>query len=277
LRALFNIGALGFCYKHIKSWLPRNVKYPFWYIFKAPQRSFHPHSLLNDLKGIFIFLGYPFFKKPVKKLQPISICTGLYNRSDMYINVFLDSLNNCKHQDLIELSVVDCHSTDMVDLEKKIKEKWGGKFVFTTQQSPFTRAMSFNTAVNQSRSDLLFICDADMSIPKNIVSLCNYYVAPKRVWYPIYFFLYPTKYAKLYGKTGEWEQYGSKGMLGVYKKDWKHIGGLNESYTNWGEEDTELWKRFHQAGYIVIRNRQQQFLHHWHPSFNSKYKHLNEF
>jgi glycosyltransferase involved in cell wall biosynthesis len=263
-------------YKHIKSLVPNNWKYPLWYIFKSPQRKINPLSLLNDTYGIAIYLWYKAVHIQQQNLQPITICTGIYNRSEFYVNNLIASLNKAKYHHLIELSVFDCGSTDIPNLEQHIRMHWKGKLTYHSTHIPFSRAVSFNKAVQQASTELLFICDADMSVPENIVQLCNAYTAPKRIWYPIYFFVYKHKPAIVAPQNGEWELYGSKGMLALRKHDWNTIGGLNEKYTSWGDEDTELWTRFHLQNFTIIRNKQEGFLHHWHDSFNPKYSHMNE-
>jgi glycosyltransferase involved in cell wall biosynthesis len=260
-------------YNQIKSVLPAGSKYPFWYIFKAPQRRLHRLSLLNDLSGITLYLFYRVF--PKKRLKPISICTGLLNRSDNYLQQLLPAINKAGNQDLIELSVFDCNSTDIPALEQEIRKQWKGKLVFRSEPVAFSRSYTFNRAVEQATSPVVFICDADMSVPENIVRLCNQYTGHKRVWYPIVYFLFRDKPAVIAPGNGVWEQYSGKGMVACLKEDFTAIGKLNERFTSWGAEDNELWERFYKAGYTVITNRQPGMLHHWHTTHNKKYAHMN--
>jgi predicted glycosyltransferase involved in capsule biosynthesis len=260
-------------WQKIKNILPIKLKFPFWFVFKAPQRAQGWHTFPNDLKGILVFIFRNIL--PKRTLQPISICTGMYNRSDNYISQLIASLNQSNHKELITLSVVDCFSNDIPYLEESIRKQWSGKLIFSQDNGAFARSRTFNKAVNQAPSSLVFICDADLSLPPNIVELCNNYVGAKLVWYPIYFFLFNKKPTKVHKDNGIWEQYGSKGMFACMKADYQKIGGLDEAYTAWGHEDTELWERFHQQGYVIIRNQQPNFLHHWHNTFNPKYKHMN--
>jgi glycosyltransferase involved in cell wall biosynthesis len=257
----------------IKHIIPKTVKFPFWFVFKAPQRELGLHTLASDLKGVALFIFRSLV--PNKQLQPITICTGIYNRSDNYIHRLLESINQAEHPELIELSIVDCHSNDIDNLKEAIQQKWKGKLHFNFDNGTFARSRTFNKAVAQATTNIVFICDADLSLPPNIVQLCNNYVAPKQLWYPIYFFVYNKRPAIANRHNGIWEQYGSKGMFACLKTDYENIGGLNESYTTWGHEDTELWERFHQARYVIIRNQQPNFMHHWHNTFNPKYKHMN--
>lgn len=260
-------------YKHIKTLIPNRWKYPLWYLFKAPQRRFGPKTIINDLRGVaYYFLHFLFPPKPLKK---ISICTGLYNRSDNYLNHFLPSVLNASHRELIELSVFDCNSDDIPDLLIAIRKTWNGELVFDQAKIPFSRSATFNRAVLQASHPVIFICDADMSVPENIVELCNGYTGKKRVWYPIVYFLFKDKPAKIGPGNGVWEEYSAKGMLACLKEDFKAVGGLNEQYTTWGAEDNELWERFYQNGFVVISNKQKGLLHHWHTTLNKKYAHLN--
>ncbi|MFI5222257.1 MAG: galactosyltransferase-related protein [Bacteroidia bacterium] len=251
--------------KQIKSLIPKSWKFPLWWIFKSPQREFGWFTLTNDLIALFTFCFYAIFR--IKKLQPVSICTGIYNRSDMYLNHFLESLQHVKYPELIELSAFDCGSDDVMNLENEIRKKWKGKLKFTSEKIKFARAYSFNKAADQSSAEIIFICDADMDIPENIVSLCNHFTSGKLVWYPIMFYLRDkTK------KNGHWMQHEGKGMLACRKNEFNKVGKLNEKFTEWGREDDELWERFMKAGYRIIRNRQSGLIHNWHESFNPKYK-----
>lgn len=259
-------------FKFIKKTIPNNLKYPLYFVFKAPQRSFATKSIYYDFKGICIYIWYKLF--PFKMLKPITICTGIYNRSDNYLFHLLSSINLAKHQHLITLSVFDCNSTDVKNLKSEIEKKWKGKLIFNIENRDFSRSYAFNQAVEYAETNIVFICDADLSLPKNIVNYCNYFTANKRVWYPIFFFLYKNKPAVITKQNGEWEQYGSKGMVGCLKHDWQAIGGLNEIYTEWGNEDTELWERFHKKGFTIVRNR-TNIIHHWHHTYNPKYERMN--
>lgn len=258
----------------VKAIIPSKYKFPLWFLLKSPQRKLGYQTLWQDMKGIALFCVMRFW--PWMPMQPISICVGLKNRSPLFLDKFVDSLAKCKNQKLIELSVFDCGSDDIEDLEAKIRERFSGKLVFRQEEMPFSRAASFNKAVIQSHNELIFICDADFSIPKQIVSMVNRYTLFHAVWFPIVFYLFKNK-PEVFGKeNGEWMQWGGKGILACQKSDFLKVGMLDERFVEWGGEDEELWLRFYRNGYAIIRNREKQLLHHWHPSHNPKYKKLAE-
>ena len=257
-------------YKKTKSLIPKMWKYPLWWIFKSPQREFGWSTLIQDFSAIAAFCFYSLFK--FKKLKQISICVGIYNRSEIFVYGFLNSLQNVKNKNLIELSVFDCGSNDVENLELEIRKKWNGNLVFNQERIKFTRAKSFNKAVEQSSSEIIFVCDADMNIPEDIVSICNHYTSKKLVWYPIVFYVMKDMPPIISNSYGHWMQFGGKGMFASHKSEFLKVGKLNESFTEWGREDDDLWERFMKNGYKIIRNRQAGLIHNWHESFNPKYQ-----
>jgi glycosyltransferase involved in cell wall biosynthesis len=246
------------------------IKFAFWFVFKSPQRKFGYLSVWQDIVGIFAYLCLKDFS--LFKLKPISICVGIHNRSDLFLNHFLPSLLSTQHLDSIELSVFDCQSDDIIDLEIEVRKIWKGKLVFKSENIPFSRSAAFNKAVKQSQNKILFICDADFSLPSDLVIKCNKFTLGKLVWFPIVFYLYKNKPNVFDEKHGEWMQWGGKGILACKRKYFDNIGGLDESFKTWGKEDDDLWMKFYKARNYVIRSREKGLLHHWHPSLNPKYQ-----
>lgn len=256
----------------MKSRLPNSIKFPLWWIFKSPQRSFGWLTLWQDLAGLFrVFYRKNFVSA---SLKPISICVGIYNRSDLFLAHFVPSLSQCAHQNLIELSVFDCGSTDMPNLKARIQEIYKGPLIFRSEPTNFTRSSSFNNAVKQANNELLFICDADFSLPKNLVQLIANYTSAHTFWFPIVFYLYKNKPAAFHPNNGEWMLYGGKGILACYKNDYEKAGCLDEQFTSWGGEDEAFYLSCYAAKMKIIRTREKHLLHHWHPSFNPKFKKL---
>jgi hypothetical protein len=259
----------------MKNWVPQFIKFPLWWIFKSPQRSVGWFSLKNDLLGLGIYLKNSAF--PPRNLGSLSICVGLFNRSEQFLSHFIPSLVLCEHQELIELSVFDCGSNDIPDLERRIKAVFTGKLVFkSSSEKPFSRAYAFNQSVQQATEPIVFLCDADFSLPKDLVQKCNSFTPNNTFWFPIVFYLYKNKPNKYSRKNGEWMIWGGKGLLASSRFLYLKLGGLDESFTEWGGEDEAFWLKCHAANCLIIRSREKGLLHHWHPSLNPKYKKLEE-
>jgi glycosyltransferase involved in cell wall biosynthesis len=257
----------------MKNYIPAWVKYILWFVFKAPQRKYHSLSLMLDIKG---WAWYYYRKRvPVKQLEKISICTGLHNRTNQYLQHVLASIRKADNKQLIELCIFDCGTPDIDELKKEL-DAIGISYQLRSQTLTFTRASTFNKAVELASSNIVFLCDADISLPHNIVHLCNQFTGKKRAWFPVVFFLFEQKPAIANNDNGTWEFYSGHGMVACLKSDFEQIGKLNEAYTTWGGEDNDLWKRMYEHQFTIIRNKQPNLFHHWHASLNPKYTHLNK-
>jgi glycosyltransferase involved in cell wall biosynthesis len=253
-------------YLQIKSLIPVSLKIIPSYIFKSPQRVAGYRTIWIEIRGIIGLLFHPLYSILFKpKLKPISICTGLKNRSSNYLNIFLESILKLDHPELIELSVFDCGSDDVAELESEIRKKWKGKLVFSKQKIEFSRSFAFNRAVEQSSNPIIFVSDADMSLPKDLVKRCNQFVFSKNVWFPVCFHLNPNAIEGYAKENGQWYPVG-KGMFASEKTDFVKIGMFDESFKQWGGEDWELWLRFYKHGFFPYRNRLKGLFHHYHVS-----------
>ena len=256
-------------YLQIKSLIPVSLKKIPWYIFKSPQREVGFGTLWIELRGILFYLFHSLYFLLFKpKLKPISICTGLKNRSSNYLNIFLESVLKFDHSELIELSIFDCGSDDIAELEVDIRKKWKGKLVFSQQKIEFSRSFAFNRAVEQSTHPIIFICDADMTMPVDLVKRCNRFVFAKNVWFPVCFHLNPDMNEGYTKENGQWHPVG-KGMFAAKKKYFVRIGMYDESFKQWGGEDCDLWLRFYKHGFFPYRNRQKGLFHHFHESLKT--------
>jgi glycosyltransferase involved in cell wall biosynthesis len=253
-------------YPALKKKIPLAFKRIPWLLFKSPQRETGFITIWIDFTGLVSLVirsCYFILFKP--ELKSVSICTGLKNRSSNYIDIFLESLLKLDHPEHIELSVFDCGSDDIEDLKASIMKKWKGKLVFSAMNIEFSRSFAFNRAVEQSNGPLIFICDADISLPEKLVERCNRYVFAKNVWFPVCFYLHPGKNNSYNTEAGKWNP-GGKGMFASKKSDFLKLGMFDESIKKWGGEDWDLWFRFYENGFFPYRNRQKWLFHHYHKS-----------
>lgn len=254
--------------------IPNIISFAYWFVFKSPQRAWGIRSLWQDFMGLCIF-GLARFN-PMIGPKPVSICIGIKNRSSLLVKHLIGSLNQSPYKKWIELSILDCGSDDVENLEHLIRTHWNGDLVFRQEKRDFARAYAFNRAVEQCHHEIIFLCDADFSVPWHLPVLTHRMTLGKAIWFPIVFYLYKHCPDFYHPNHGEWMQWGGKGLVACKKSDFKQIGGLNESFVTWGQEDDEFWERCYKNGNWIVRNRERGLLHHWHPSFNPKYQELEK-
>ena len=252
--------------RQLKSLIPVKIKYIPWYIFKSPQRKDgFTKSILLEITGGLFYIFHIIFSNYRNNLKPVSICTGIKNRTFNYLEYVLGSVMKMDHQELIELSINDCGSDDFEILKSHLEQNWKGKLILRSEKHDFTRSYAFNNAIDQATNELIFAADADMSLPANFVELCNKYVTDRTTWFPICYSLFENKPALIQKGNGRWLRSG-KGNFAATKIQFESAGKYNNYHKSWGLEDTELWLNYFKTGQIPIRNKCKGLFHHWHPS-----------
>jgi len=232
-----------------------------WFIFKSPQRTQIGFStLFTDLRGLLFQL--PRIMGLGVCRGKIAVCIGIYNRSEMLLGVLLPSLLKADRDGhKFTLSVADCGSTDMAELEAEIRKLWKGQLVFSNVPEKFTRSRCFNRAVRQSDEERILICDADMELPQNLFDSVGRYTGTYSVWFPVCRFMLGPKPET----TWKWMSAGT-GICAMYRRQFVRMGGLNEAITDWGGEDWDLFFRCYRYGIMPLRTREKSLVHHYHPS-----------
>jgi glycosyltransferase involved in cell wall biosynthesis len=237
----------------LKRLLPKSFIQFLWFVFKSPQRKWIGFlSVISDLKAWFST------RKRPNNLQAISVCVGIKNRSHNLLNYVIPSLNLCHGLEMIELSVFDCGSDDMHDLESEIRKLWKGKLVYKQAPQKFARSISFNAAVKQSTNNLILICDADMSLPQDVLEKVNRYIGKYSAWFPQIWFCHEDG-------TGHFMSEGT-GIMASQRQQFLDLGGYDESITEWGKEDWLLFFEFYKKGIGCMRSNEPNFIHHYHES-----------
>jgi glycosyltransferase involved in cell wall biosynthesis len=249
----------------LKKFIPTVLKKPFWWLFKAPQHKVGGFVYATEIRGylvLFLHRILPF----KKKLQPVTLCVSNKNRSQALLQFLAASLQKANHKDLIYLSVFDCGSEDRIYLEQELNRLFGEKLIFKTEAIPFARSYAINQAVSRASTDLVFITDADISVPVDIVEKINFYARRNRVWFPI-----TSAFINKEETITEWYTEG-KGLTACNKKQFQSMGGYDESITNWGGEDNDFWIRCWENKLFPVRSKEKDLIHHWHPSVEGALK-----
>jgi glycosyltransferase involved in cell wall biosynthesis len=237
----------------IKKYLPEKFKKFLWFVFKSPQRKWIGFgSLWTDMMG---YLAVVFKRRIYTR---VSVCIGVKNRSYNLVEHVVRSLNRCEFSHMVELSVYDCGSDDLPDLRGVLSRAWKGRLVYQRVEQEFARSVAFNAAVEQAGSEYILVCDADMSLPVDVISKVIKYSTPRSAWFPVVTYVNEDHSIRPYTE--------STGMFASRKKDFIKAGRYDESIRTWGKEDWLLYFGFYKKGIAAIRTRERDFVHHYHPS-----------
>lgn len=226
-----------------------------WFLLNSPQRKWIGwQTIFTDLKGFF---SRWFYKN---NSETIWICVGTYNRSQMLLKHLIPSITASTGVKSFGLSIADCGSTDVLNLEQEIKNIWKGELVFSSINEPFFRANVFNHAIQQAPGNMIFVCDADISLPQNIEFLIRKNVNKNSAWFPICQWQISEE-----NKAWKWFTAGT-GLFAATKIQLEKTGMYDAEIKTWGKEDWDLFFRFYKAGICPVRSRVNGLYHHWHKS-----------
>ena len=164
----------------------------------------------------------------------------------------------------------------------KYTDKWpNARIVVLKGDKNFTRARAVHKGMEYLKdSDLVFICDVDLTIRSDFFTRCRKNaIQGSRVYYPEFFKLYNLDYVYRYSKkpdyirvareNGHWATY-SFGMVCLYKSDYLASGGFNLEIEGWGGEDVDLFLKVLKSSREVMRVPDVGLTHRWHPKICNK-------
>lgn len=172
----------------------------------------------------------------------------------------IQSLNQCQHKELIQLCIFDCGTPN---IQNDISQAWSGPLYLTSCEMNFTRTYSLNQAVELCPADYVFLCDADMIVPEDLVLQFFRHVGEKKAWFPICFSLRKGKDPIISPDYGWWRDTGF-GMAGFRKVDYQELGGHDTNFKTYGDEDIDLFKRSKRDGLKTVRENCLGLFHKWH-------------
>ncbi len=239
----------------IQNLIPFRLKKQVWWLLKSPQRKLgFWYSFKIDVSG-YLILFRNYFRKP--KIQHVSVCVGIKNRTENLTKALLTSLQNIDNQDKIEISIADCNSKDVLNLKEQIRTFWKGELVFISEDIPFSRSAIFDWAIQKSTYPIVFICDADIYLPKNFVKLANRYITEKTTWFPI---VQDVDNLDNKDKSPKYRTQGY-GIVGITRKNYLKIGGLDKRFKTWGLEDIDFYFKCYLHKIKPFRENKSKLLH----------------
>eukprot|EP00039_Didymoeca_costata_P013205 m.196991 g.196991 ORF g.196991 m.196991 type:complete len:491 (-) comp15705_c1_seq9:254-1726(-) len=163
----------------------------------------------------------------------------------------------------------------------KFKEKYSGKFDFTTKvitDTKFSRGLGLETGVleieknldaNDDKNPLFFFVDVDMMFTAHFIRTCVQNAKEhNQVYFPIVWSFYKGNDMPLqtsrYANTGIWRESGF-GMACMHLTEFKSVGGFDKDVEGWGMEDVLIFEKFVQHESIVaMRAVDPNIYHLWH-------------
>ena len=226
------------------------------------------------------------FLRPVAKIQPVSedrlyIILPLKGRQ-VTMTRFLANMGQTSSDENIELVIVLFKSpNNLVDYEYKesmenIKEFQSEHPNLTVTAYPivgrFSRGIALETGIRLvPLNALIMFCDVDVLIKPGFFRSCrNNVQLGTSTYFPTLFSEYNPNYSfpadseyLLKEHRGYWRNFGY-GLVCLYKKDYFRIGGFDRKIKGWGIEDVDLYTKFVNNGYSVVRSKSPYLFHQYH-------------
>lgn len=213
--------------------------------------------------------------------QVVNVIVPISNVNERF-NEFIEKFGQSflKVRDPVHLLFV-VYQDDISKLQSTVEQyrsKYkSAKITLLQGQGAFSRGRALHHGISSLKdNDLIFICDVDITIERSFMNRCRRNtIQGKRVFYPVVFKQYNSKYARsqnlkpgkasINRKNGHWFYY-SYGMLCIYKSDYTAVGGLDIQIEGWGLEDVLLFEAILKAKLEVLKVPDPALTHRWHES-----------
>lgn len=194
--------------------------------------------------------------------------TVVYSFRDRSVERLLESVASIRrfeHGTDVNFLVSDYGSKDpyRMKLEKACKTEGIQLIRSETEGYPWNKSIAMNSAISAVETDLFLSTDVDMIFESDIVSEVVRVIGLKKKIHCRPYWLPPSGDRKK-SWLGDFKQLG--GMMAMYVNDFKLLGGYNEQFQFWGDEDTELEYRARKSGFETIWLPESVKMYHlWHP------------
>ncbi|XP_050448257.1 chondroitin sulfate synthase 1 [Cataglyphis hispanica] len=163
-----------------------------------------------------------------------------------------------------------------IDLIEQLKYKYRTASVEILPISgDFSRARALDLGVSKLQADdLMLFIDVDIVFTSSALNRIRLNtLSGRRMYFPIVFSQYDPKI--VYGDAGKqdkftineisghWRQYGF-GIVSLYKRDYRTLGGLDLSIQGWGKEDVDFFEKAVKSDLDVFRAADRHLVHVYH-------------
>ncbi|XP_012540818.2 chondroitin sulfate synthase 1 [Monomorium pharaonis] len=248
-----------------------------------PRHESDDKTIRNLLYGGFLNLNFyaqeedPVQSKIINFILPLS---GRYEVFQRFLQNYEDICLTSGEKTSL-LVVLYQHKSEntfnkTIDLIEQLKYKYRSASIEVLPVSgDFSRARALDLGVSRLQADdLMLFIDVDIVFTSSALNRIRLNTLPgRRVYFPIVFSQYNPKV--VYGDTrkqdkftinelsGHWRQYGF-GIVSLYKRDYRTIGGLDLSIQGWGKEDVEFFEKSVKSDLDVFRAADRHLVHVYH-------------
>ncbi len=234
----------------------QRLKLRIWCLFKSPWRKKFPKQWISEWAITFF--------SPRQNITHITIIVPICNRLDAFEKAFLPSFLTLQKIEINVSLFLVCCNNDYLALENSIKKSNVQKFTILQTDTPFARGAYLNLALLRLQESFVFVCDADIELPKNFSELYVKYVKKNCAWYPICVLLSEQFFFE------RWYDEGT-GIVGFYQKKYSYDSEIK----NWGNEDWLFLFELYGQSIYPIRSREKNIKHHHHrPVDKAGYKQI---
>ena len=154
----------------------------------------------------------------------------------------------------LAMSVYETSESNVETVTDKLRALLSHRVTFgvTLATGSFSRSAGINKAFEEIVDDApTLITDIDMVFDIEFLHRCQRYPFRRhRLYFPIVLSGFNQKYESI--SDGYWREFGF-GMVCLYPSDYHNIGGLSESFKEWGEEDVDFVSKAAKVGYEIFR------------------------
>ncbi|XP_067211865.1 chondroitin sulfate synthase 1 [Linepithema humile] len=240
-------------------------------------------SIQNLFRGGFLNLNFnsqeedPVRSKIINFILPLS---GRYKIFQRFLQNYEDICLSSGEKTFLLIVLYQQKNEDSfnktIDLVEKFKYKYRSASIEILPVSgDFSRARALDLGASKLHADdLMLFIDVDIVFTSSALNRIRLNTLPgRRLYFPIVFSQYDPKI--VYGEAGKqdkftineisghWRQYGF-GIVSLYKKDYRTVGGLDLSIQGWGKEDVEFFEKAVKSGLDVFRAADRHLVHVYH-------------
>jgi len=243
----------------------------------------HRESNGRSVHGSFLNLNFssqdedPVQSKTINFILPLS---GRYEIFQRFLQNYEDICLTSGEKTSLLIVLYQHKSEDSfnktIDLIERLKYKYRSvNMDILPISGNFSRARALDLGASKFQADeLLLFIDVDIVFTNSALNRIRLNTLPgRRLYFPIVFSQYDPKV--VYGEvskqdkftineiSGHWRQYGF-GIVSLYKRDYRAVGGLDLSIQGWGKEDVEFFEKTVKSGLDVFRAADRDLVHVYH-------------